>query len=179
MENLKLKFVSIHSIHPPKCLQIGRPLYNDSSWQAWPKSYDFWSTISWVATRRKERSFQDRYCKSLPELRNRASEQGGNGIMISCGWWAPTRYKQGYMTPLIGVKKKNRKNHVFKAIYRGYTITPFRYNDLLGAPTLVVNFGVIFQVPGRCSPKTVERSGLAKFFNGSMGQTPERVAYLK
>ena len=95
--------------HPQKCLQIGRPLYNDSSWQAWPKSYDFWSTISWVATRRKERSFQDRYCKSLPELRNRTSEQGGNGIMISCGWWAPTRYKQGHMTPLIGVKKKNRE----------------------------------------------------------------------
>lgn len=118
--------------HPPKCLQIGRPLYNDSSWQAWPKSYDFWSTISWVATRRKERSFQDRYCKSLPELRNRTSEKGGNGIMISCGWWAPTRYKQGHMTPLIGVKKKIRKNHVFKAIYRDYTITPFRYNDLLG-----------------------------------------------
>ena len=83
------------------------------------------------------------------------------------------------MTPLMGVKKKNRKNHVFKAIYRGYTITPFIYNDRLGAPTLVVNFGVTFQVPGRCSPKTVERSGLAKFFNGKKRSNAQRVAYLK
>lgn len=115
--------------HPPKRLQIGRPLYNDNHDNHGPQILQ---------------------CLEYHQL-SRHTPKGAilpRQILQKSPGAAP----QSLRLLVVGGPLPGIANFTFQAIYRGYTITPFIYNDPLRGPHLVVINGW-FKLPGVAVPR--------------------------